>query len=51
MAEREWVTCDVCNRVLWKEDGPTCEDCLALKEKKEPAKSAKPAEPTKKEAS
>ena len=31
-------TCTVCGRVLWAEDGPTCEDCLvtqALNDDKE----------------
>mgnify|MGYP003395113442 CR=1 FL=1 len=28
MADRESVECSVCNRILWIEDGPICQDCL-----------------------
>jgi len=27
---RQWTTCIVCNRVLWVEDGPVCQDCRKI---------------------
>ena len=32
--ESPWTTCNVCNRVLLAEHGPTCEDCLSKPKKK-----------------
>ena len=36
MSQRTSTTCKRCNRVLWVEDGPICDDCKA----KEPEKAA-----------
>ena len=32
-----WITCkgEYCNRVLWVQDGPVCEDCLKIRAEKE----------------
>jgi len=27
---RPWTTCKVCNRVLYVEDGPVCQDCRKI---------------------
>jgi uncharacterized Zn finger protein (UPF0148 family) len=36
-----WTRCNVCGRVLWVEDGPTCPGCKPLV-KQEPARDDKP---------
>ena len=38
---RQWTTCEKCNRVLYVEDGPVCEDCRA----KEPEAAREPEAP------
>ena len=45
---RQWTTCEKCNRVLYVEDGPVCEDCKAkepeVPQAKEPDLPKKDAE-------
>lgn len=36
MADRQSVECSVCNRILWVEDGPICQDCRLLAEPIDP---------------
>ena len=30
--EREFMVCEVCGRVIWKEDGPVCVCCRSAEE-------------------